>query len=219
MSFAAIGALLAAFVALTPAIDRYRRAALRRCLRDTCDVLNAHGIRYWCDFGTLLGLVREGDLILGDKDVDLCIAADEKPRVMELQAAFATRGYRLTGQGGAAKRLLRILDTRTPFYVDIYPYLREGERLRSVWRSPEEDLPAGLVASLRALEAFGTRVPVPADAHALLLHRYGADYGRPRRNDKGRSRRYNRLLGLWEDVEANGIAIGFVLKRLAKGSS
>ena len=28
-------------------------------------------LKWWVDFGTLLGLIREGDIIRGDNDVDI----------------------------------------------------------------------------------------------------------------------------------------------------
>jgi len=209
----AVFGLAAALLALTPLIDRYRRRELRRLLRDVSAVLNANGIDYWCDFGTLLGLVREADLILGDKDVDLSVPIEEKRRVMALAPAFAERGYRVTDQGGAARRLLRVFDTRTPFYADLYPYERAGEMLRSVLNSPSEDLPAALVANRQRLTAFGASVAAPGELDAVLVRRYGPRYQVPRRNDKGRARAYSRWLSLWEDLEASAVCSWFLLRR------
>jgi hypothetical protein len=204
--------LAAALLALTPFVDRYRRRELRRLLRDVSLVLDAHGVDYWCDFGTLLGLVRDGDLILGDKDVDLSVPIGERPRVMALAAVFAELGYRVTDQGGAARKLLRVLDARTPFYADLYPYEREGETLRSVLNSPAEDLPAALISQRRRLAAFGASLPAPADLEAMLVLRYGPDYRVPRRNDKGSARPYSRWRSLWEDLEANVVFLWFFLR-------
>jgi hypothetical protein len=199
--------------AATPALDRFRRRELRRILKEVCDVLNAHGVDYWCDYGTLLGLIRDGDLILGDKDADLCLLVDQKPRVMGAGPAFRYLGYRLTDQGGDSRRLLRVLDGRTPFYVDIYEYTRDGETLRSVLGVPLEDLPARLVAARRPLSFLGTPIPVPADAVSHLVHRYGPDYATPRRNDKGRSAPYSRWRSFGEDVQASALFLGFLMMR------
>jgi hypothetical protein len=205
-------AFVAAVLAMTPRLDRHRRRALRRILRDTCEVLNRREVRYWCDYGTLLGLVRDGDLILGDKDADLCILADQKPAVMAAAAELAALGYRLTDKGGARRRLIRVLDTRTPFYVDVYPYARDGELLRSLL-DPIEDLPAPLVAETRSLAALGTRITAPADADALLRYRYGPRYATPRRNDKGRAAAYSRWKSYGEDLEAGACFAWHLLKR------
>jgi hypothetical protein len=212
-------ALAAGLLGLTPLLDRYRRRELRRVLRDVSAVLDAGRIDYWCDFGTLLGLAREGDLILGDKDVDLSVPVEEKPRVMALAPVFAERGYRITDRGGAARRLLRVHDTRTPFYADIYPYEREGETLRSLLSSPLEDIPAALVAQRRRLTAFGASLPVPAEPEAMLVLRYGPGYRSPRRNDKGSARAYSRWLSVWEDLEAIGVFAWFLLKSALRPAS
>jgi hypothetical protein len=199
--------------AATPALDRFRRRELRRILRDVCEVLNAHGVEYWCDYGTLLGLVRDGDLILGDKDADLCLVVDQKPRVMGAGPAFQQRGYRLTDRGGDSRRLLRVFDRRTPFYVDLYEYTRDGETLRSVLEVPLEDVPARLVASRRPLVFLGAPIPVPADAESHLVHRYGPDYRTPRRNDKGRSAPYSRWRSFGEDIQASWLFVWFWARR------
>lgn len=202
-----------ALLLLTPWLDRRRRAALRPLLRDACEVLDSHGVEYWCDYGTLLGLVRDGDLILGDKDADLCLLEDQKQRVLAAADSFRARGYRLTDRGGAAQRLLRVLDTRTPFYVDIYPYRREGATLVSLLDSPLEDIEARLVERRSRLAAFGTTLPVPAEAEALLLRRYGPGWRTPRRNDKGRVRVHTLAQSVWEDIEASALFVWFQLRR------
>ena len=105
----AIGAPLALAIgvlALTPLVDAYRRTALRRLVPGVCAVLEAHGIDYWCDFGTLLGLYREGDIIRGDKDADLGILESERPRLMALASTFEADGYELTDCGGRSRRVI-----------------------------------------------------------------------------------------------------------------
>ena len=200
--------LLAFLWAITPLVDAYRRRALRRCLPDVCRVLNAHGIDYWCDFGSLLGYHRDGDVIWGDKDADLCILASEKEKVLPLAAAFAAAGYWLTDKGGDARKLLRVHDRRTGYYVDIYPYATDGEMLRSVL-SAGDDVPARLVAPRVEVPFLGGTIRVPRDVEALVSYRYGPDYRTRRRGDKGISRKYTRVRSWYEDVEANVLAFGW----------
>src|SRR6266516_7212001 len=135
-----------ALLAITPAIDAHRRAALRRVVCDVCRIFEAHRIDYWCDFGTLLGFYRERDIISGDKDADLSILASETPKIMALADVLRAQGYELTDRGGRARKLIRIYEARTRYYLDVYPYVRDGPILRSVLASPQEDIPADLVA-------------------------------------------------------------------------
>ena len=204
--------LMALLLALTPILDRFRRRTLRRVLRDVTEVLGAHGVTYWSDFGTLLGLVRDGDIILGDKDVDLCVLDGERPRVMGAAADFASRGYALTGEGGAKRKLMRVFDRRTPFYADIYPYVPEGDTLRSVL-DPRDDVPKDLVKDTTLLAFQGAQVSVPRDPGPLLAYRYGPTYKVPRRNDKGRAGGSGLWHSLLQDLEASALFLWFYLRR------
>jgi hypothetical protein len=196
-----------ALLALTPAIDAHRHAALRRIVPEVCRVLEAHGIDYWCDFGTLLGFYRDRDIIRGDKDADLSIADSEKSRLMALASAFADAGYELTDRGGRAGNVIRIFDSKTRYYVDVYPYLRDGSMLRSVAFSPQEDIPADLVAHHVRAEFLGATIRIPADVEGVLRYRYGPDFRIPRRGDKGVARRYSLMRSVLEDLQDNLLGI------------
>ena len=200
-------ALASAVLALTPMIDSYRRDALRRLVPGVCRLLEGHGIDYWCDFGTLLGLYREGDIIRGDKDADLGMLERERPRLMALASAFAAGGYELTDCGGRSRRVIRIFDTRTRYYVDVYPYRADGDVLRSVIASPQEDIPAALVARRLTVSFLGAAVRVPEHIEGVLQHRYGPAFRTPRRGDKGATRRYSRLRSVLEDLQDNLLGI------------
>jgi hypothetical protein len=204
--------LVGLFLAVTPLLDRLRRRALRRVLHDVAEILGAHGVPYWADFGTLLGLARDGDIILGDKDVDLCVLDRDRPLVMGAAADFAARGYVLTGEGGAARKLMRVFDARTPFYADIYPYAPEGDTLRSVL-DPRDDVPVALVKDTTRLAFLGAQVSIPRDTGKLLAFRYGPTYFIPRRNDKGRAGGSGLWHSLLQDLEASALFLWFYLRR------
>ena len=170
---------------------------------------------YWCDFGTLLGFYRDGDIIRGDKDADLSIVASEKPRIMALAGALHAHGYDLTDRGGRAGMLLRIYDRRTRYYLDIYPYEREGSTLRSVLASPEEDIPAALVARRVPAPFLGATIRVPEDASAVLRHRYGSTFATPRRGDKGITRPYSLERSVLEDLQDNVLGLWSWLRGLS----
>jgi hypothetical protein len=205
-------AIVVLLLLMTPLLDRHRQRALRRILKDTAEVLQQHGVSYWADFGTLLGLVRDADIIAGDKDVDLCVLDGERARVMGAFADFQSRGYYLTGKGGAARNLMRVFDERTPFYADIYPYLADGDTLKSMV-NPRDDVPANLVKDTTVLVFQGTEVRVPSGEDALLVYRYGASYRTPRRNDKGRTGGSGVWHSLWQDLEASALFVWFHLRR------
>jgi hypothetical protein len=202
-----IAAAAAVLLALTPIIDAHRRAVLRRVVRDVCRIFEAHHVDYWCDFGTLLGFYRECDIINGDKDADFSILQTEKPRIMALADVLRANGYNLTDRGGRARKVIRIYEAKTRYYVDIYPYVADGVMLRSVLASPQEDIPAHLVARRKTASFLGASVLVPEDVPGLLRHRYGPAFNTPRRGDKGTARPYSALRSILEDLQDNLLGI------------
>jgi hypothetical protein len=194
-------------LALTPAIDRHRREALRRLVPRVCAILDRHQIDYWADFGTLLGFRREHDVIVSDKDADLCVMADQKPRILAAAGDFAAAGLEITDRGGRSRRVLRIHDARTRYHLDIYTYTADGPLLRSDLVSPQDDIPAALVAARVGAPFLGGSIRVPGDVDAVLRYRYGDSFLTPRRGDKGRTRRYSAVRSVLEDVEAGWVGV------------
>lgn len=69
------------------------RSTMKAQMKELTDLLEEAGIAYWVDSGTLLGLVREGDFIAWDKDIDLSVWADELPRLDALRPRLKEMGY------------------------------------------------------------------------------------------------------------------------------
>lgn len=46
-------------------------------VKEITKILNKYNIKYWIDHGTLLGFIREGNIIPWDKDIDICIKPSE----------------------------------------------------------------------------------------------------------------------------------------------
>lgn len=64
-------------------------------LRWVLDLLNEHELPYWLNSGTLLGLMREGQLLEGDEDIDLSLWAEHEAALRELLPHFKRAGYRV----------------------------------------------------------------------------------------------------------------------------
>ena len=56
-------------------------------------LLNENNIQYWVDSGTLLGLVREGKILLNDKDIDIGIHVNQLSKINQLKSKFIDLGY------------------------------------------------------------------------------------------------------------------------------
>ena len=89
----------------------FDRHAAHRALAALCSVLNErHAGKYWVTCGTLLGIVREGDFLSHDSDVDVAMFAEDIDEA--LLVALAAAGFELRktyGRVGANLLLVKLL--------------------------------------------------------------------------------------------------------------
>lgn len=124
------------------------------------DVLDAAGVRYWLDTGTLLGAVRNGKFILYDDDMDLSALVSEAPKILSLIPQFRKLGYRIDvtdtaiylGAAGRAPisitfyrrtgdQIWIIWDTKYPKFNRVLKHLRRvAEKI--IYRDYHQGLPA-----------------------------------------------------------------------------
>jgi hypothetical protein len=171
----------------------YRRA--RRLLLDAIDLFNAADLPYAVDAGTLLGLVRDGDLIPWDNDLDLILPVEALPRLRALIPRLWLRGwkvsrtYRMAFDSEAWRRGdPRVVKVRSwsPWLIgpgstllDITVVYPDGkhywwEMARRVCRVPREFLDGR-----GTLSFAGREVKVPRDHERYLELSYG-DWRTPR---------------------------------------
>lgn len=72
----------------------------RNMLFLSTDFLNKYGIKYYLEGGTLLGIVRDGDLLPWDHDVDISIDYADAAKFDKLRWRFYLKGYRVTCRKG-----------------------------------------------------------------------------------------------------------------------
>ena len=72
----------------------------RNMLFLSTDFLNKYGINYYLEGGTLLGIVRDGDLLPWDHDVDISIDYADAAKFDKLRWRFYLKGYRVTCRKG-----------------------------------------------------------------------------------------------------------------------
>jgi len=167
------------------------QSTLRRMAVSTIATLNEYGVHYWADYGTLLGIVRDDDIILSDFDVDICIADDR-----------ATHGLingpvrrRLESLGCSLERvnprMYRVYLFRKwhgfRLHADLYLTERRGDTIVGP-NGPNSDIASSLVGTPRVFKwrRCGLDVKVPERVHETLVWRYGRDYTTPRPFFKGR---------------------------------
>ncbi|MBZ5739708.1 LicD family protein [Nocardioides mangrovi] len=145
--------------------------------------LRSYGAEAFLVSGTLLGVVRDGDFVGHDDDVDLAVLVpgddaasvaaawhDLRIRLTEagvLEAEFEARGYLHTkarSSGGVG--------------IDLFPAWVEAGRAW-VWPHTPGGLPAEALVPLAAAEVAGHTFAVPRDPEALLELNYGPSWRVP----------------------------------------
>lgn len=175
---------LVGYVMETP-VGKRRQKRLMQVLKDITRVLKREKIPYFIDFGTALGHVREGGIILDDIDVDLGVkitnTAQEDYLLEVLQRELSSDYYI------QKKREL----------IQMYPYAHVNDSCDLYFYRPVPDKPGFLKYSLitchedtiypTQAQRFNNtfRVEVPRDSQTFLRDRYGETWHIPRPWDKG----------------------------------
>lgn len=95
-----------------------------------CELLRAEKVDFWIDSGTLLGLIREGQLLENDYDIDISVWEDCDEAWEKLLRQYRTRGYLVKkrsyrGRLFAYKLVAR--GSKPELTIDIKIFRRHGE--------------------------------------------------------------------------------------------
>lgn len=159
------------------------------------DIFDEKGIRYWVDDGTLLGIIRDGDLIPWDNDIDLGIAGECAPVVLNLRHRFLPR-YMLMRQTGytgwlpadceqikvgipwrqARKNLRKILPglSQKPLpWGDLIAKYRVGDHYHWIDCGMLKKISADFYEKLDTIKWEGRTIYIPSNVEKYLHIRYG----------------------------------------------
>ena len=121
---------------MKPAVGdlRLKQEACFQMLRLLKRIAESESIPFWLDFGTLLGAVRHGGFVPWDDDLDISLANPEYDRFCsilpeKLPPQLFFERYRTTS--GYDIGISRVVERKTGFYIDIYPYDRIPGALRA----------------------------------------------------------------------------------------
>ena len=163
--------------------------------------LGARGIWHCLAYGTLLGAVRQGNVIPWDYDFDMFVRPSDVPRLLALNADLAVDGYRLDevpldgsrlavnprGIDGAVSghlALIRHGERRGDLFVFTLfsdGVLRRFDVERGVYWVPHNAFPHYFVERLDTAFLGAVAYPVPQRADVLLAGLYGPDWREPYR--------------------------------------
>lgn len=147
-------------------------------------VLESRGHPCFAVSGTLLGLVRDGDLLPHDDDVDLAVLLDATTHEAAVEEWLRLRAQ-LLGEGvldeeferrGLLHTRLRPLDKEVP--VDLFPAWTHGDELY-IWPSCRGSARLDDLVPLGSRQAAEVPIPVPRDPELLLDANYGPGWRTP----------------------------------------
>ena len=173
------------FVLVLQLYKLIRHILLRYLLKRTCEVLNKYGIVYWVDFGTLLGLTRNNDIIWGDNDVDICIIQSIPHHALEMiEHDLYKYNLIIKKMDWSAYRIyFRFFKMNT--FVDVY--LNKDGGCDYIGATGENsNIAKSLIGNPKPITWNDTIIMTPEHIHDVLTWRYGEDYMIPKPGFKGR---------------------------------
>jgi phosphorylcholine metabolism protein LicD len=142
-------------------------------------VLNSIQVFHWLEFGTLLGVIRDGRLISHDTDIDFGVFLNDYSD--EIRSAFVKAGFRLVHRieieagkygleesyelNGVKVDLFYFTKTNSGMYCHLFPSAGKNKRLvRELFTS---------VNTFKTMEWQSLNVNIPADSAQRLTDTYG----------------------------------------------
>lgn len=152
------------------------RSDVVHVIREFRRIADGTGIRWWLDYGTLLGAWRLAKMLPFDHDGDLSYLAEDKPLLERCRGELAAAGIELNiDRGILFYRGEKVVDVE-PWYVFGPVRCREDPRTReglySIMRPLFDDIPLEWLEPLWQIRFEDDWYPCPNQPERLLRKRY-----------------------------------------------
>ena len=150
------------------------------------EVLTKAGIYWFTDFGTMLGLYRDGKIIDHDTDIDVTIKLSDFDKMVALKEDFEKDGFYLEVDPEDYKGIVRLhYSYKNRIHVDIWTYkdVEAQQGTYMVYEHPylagghngghNNDILCNQLDNIGYIEAYGKQWPMIADTVSALQRRYG----------------------------------------------
>jgi len=142
---------------------------LKNRLFKMVDILEKNDIKYWLDFGTLLGAYRDGGIINIDYDIDIGVFHEDIGKIRKLATENTNNGTTYL----------------FPFFhkLDIFSYIEDGKENLYCPAINSKPFPKILVDNLSTIQMYGKSFSVPNDISDYLIIKYSDDFDTPIENN------------------------------------
>ena len=162
---------------------------IRKTLKDVDSIFKNNDITYWMNGGTLLGAIRNGDVIPWDDDADLYVLLKDKDKILSLKPIFNKYGYDIVEHwigfkifplNGYKINNKKEFNYKFPF-VDIFITEQEGDKVidnaeycRYLW--PNSYFKINELYPLKSYKFNNFELMGPNDPIPYLDRLYGRDW-------------------------------------------
>jgi len=156
---------------------------MKNMLLKTIDILNKKKFKYWLEAGTLLGILRDGDLISWDYDADIGIPAESADEIMKLRLEFLPKYLikRRKIQTPWIPEDMRAIKVKPAwekirqinFHVDLFCVYPVRDKYRWVDSNALKHVDRKYYDTLNTIEWEGRTINIPNFAEEYLSVRYG----------------------------------------------
>lgn len=153
---------------------------LRKTAKHVFNCLDDAGARYWLDGGSLLGAMRNGDVLPWDHDVDIGVYRDDLQRSMWLRKArnkpvIDSKGF--VWEKATEGNFYRVHYSKVNrMHVNIFPfYVKNGTMSKDNWFTSHKNMefPDRFLHPMSSIEFLGRHVPSPNNLRDFLEMKYG----------------------------------------------
>lgn len=174
----------------------------RKVLIDVINFMENENIRYFLEGGTLLGIIRDGDLLAWDHDIDLSISVIDAEKFFNNKKKLFKKGYRVTQKKihkdiGAYKkgqyRIFKVKRFLPSILKGIFPifhkymvvadiFVKADDDKYTYWQAMEKIMRVDkkYYSSFETVEYLGETIRIPYDYKGYLTEKYG-DWSTPQK--------------------------------------
>nr|QFG74556.1 MAG: LicD family protein [Megaviridae environmental sample] len=127
-------------------------------------ILKSNNIDFIVFYGTLLGIVRDKDFIIGDDDIDVIVNRSNYKKIMN-----TIKKYNIKTKIVNSDIIQLYLNKLGPF--DIYIYEIENSKLKIPWENDVYDI--NLILPPKLINFYDEDIQIPNKSKKFLSHYYG----------------------------------------------